>query len=146
VIGRDLQPGGAIVSELEPDTQLQKPSALGDRFASRSDPGQMTAGLVLIAVGLAVLLARSGFVHLDFMILRLWPLLIIAAGLGKLSRPQPDGSRRGGLLVLIGLWFLLDELNLWRLGQSWPIFLIAYGGKVVWNAVAARPTTARQVE
>jgi hypothetical protein len=134
------------VSDLEPDTRTRQRSAFTEDVASRTASGQMTAGLVLMAVGLAVLLERIGVVPLDFVVLRLWPLLIIAAGIGKLARPLPDGSRRGGLLVLIGVWFLLNELGIWQLGQSWPLFLIAYGLKMVWHAVTVSPTTPRQLE
>ena len=47
--------------------------------------------------------------------------------------------RHGGGLLLIGVWLLLSELHIWRASESWPLFLVAFGIRIVWNAVHGRP-------
>jgi hypothetical protein len=106
----------------------------------------MTAGLTIMAVGITVLLGRVGLFRLDLLVLRMWPALLIAAGIARLLTPETTGPRRGGGLVLTGLWLLLHTMNIWSLGDSWPIFLIAGGLKMVWNAVTVPPAASRQLE
>lgn len=117
----------------------------GRRRRPQPAAAQMMTGLLIMAVGVAVLLGRVGLFPLVHF-WRLWPLLIIGAGLVKLATPQPDGSRHGGGMVLVGVWLLLHALGIWSLGESWPIFLVAYGLKIVWNAVAVPAPASRQLE
>jgi hypothetical protein len=110
-------------------------------FGDQSLATQMIAGLMIIGVGIVLALGRFGIVEAGG-VWRLWPLLLIVLGLGKLFTPRPDGTRHGGTQVLIGVWLLLNELRIWPASESWPLFLVAFGISIVWNAMmvpARRP-------
>jgi hypothetical protein len=130
----------------------EMPAGPGDRYDSawrhrgrleESAPTRMIAGLMIMGVGIVLVLVRLGLLAVDESVWpHLWPLLLIGAGLGKLLTPRPDGLRHGSGLLLIGIWLLLHELHVWRASDSWPLFLVAFGLNIVWNAVmgsARRP-------
>jgi hypothetical protein len=131
-----------------PDTRLRSvgpDESWGRRTGldHRSAPTQMIAGLMIMGVGVVLVLGHFGVVETEGVWPRLWPLLLVTAGLGKLFTPHPDGTRRGGSLLLIGIWLLLSQLHIWRASASWPLFLVAFGISIVWNAVMV---PARRVE
>src|SRR5438105_3021088 len=111
----------------------------------RQASGRMITGLLVMAIGIALLFERSALFYLHG-VWRWWPLLLIGMGVAKLLTPPPGGPRRGSTLVVVGVWFLLDELGIWTLRDSWPIFLVAYGLKIVWNAVAVSAPASKQLE
>ena len=119
---------------------------------------RMVIGLGLVGLGIALTVGQFGGF---FIASRLWPLLLIALGIGKLlAAPAPrvagcavgDGvmgvdrgvglsgfqARRGAWLIVIGFWLLLDQLRIFRAGDSWPLLLVAVGLGMVWKATAAR--------
>ncbi len=85
-------------------------------------------GPILIVVGLLMLLSQMGvpaFSHL-------WPLFLLALGVGLLIRYTQDRDESGplfagALLVLFGLFFQLDQLVTLHLGDHWPFFILAPG-------------------
>jgi hypothetical protein len=110
---------------------------------------QAFAGVVMIVLGLLFLIDRMGWQWgWDISFSRLWPVLLIVAGLGiffshdnadVMTRREPDGTvfrdvRRGrrrsadGLfVVLVGVLMLL-HMNRWMtLSHSWPLFIVAGG-------------------
>ena len=115
---------------------------------------RMVIGLATMGLGLALLLGQFGGLVVAS---RLWPLLLIALGIGKLLTPpvaacDPDRAllgkhgalvrghraRRGGWLIVGGVWLLLDQLRIVRAGDSWPLLLVVLGLAMVWKATAAR--------
>jgi len=66
----------------------------------------------------------------------LWPFLIIGVGLARFATPKPDGAREGLWLVFIGVWLLLNEMQVLRFRDSWPLLLVALGVSTMWKAVA----------
>jgi hypothetical protein len=113
--------------------------------ADRSAPTQMVAGLMIMGVGIAVMLGRFGILKMDDGVWpHLWPLVLIGLGLGKLLAPRLHGGRQGGGLLLIGVWLLLNQLQIWRAGESWPLFLMAFGINIVWNAVTVSAPRSEQ--
>jgi hypothetical protein len=95
----------------------------------------MVAGLMLMGVGTALVLARFGVLETRSAWLQVWPLLLIGLGVGRLLAPRTDEPRRGWGPLLIGVWLLLNELHVWRAGDSWPLFLVAFGIRIVWTAM-----------
>lgn len=85
---------------------------------------RLALGLGLIGLGVLLTLDQLGLVALGGM-RQLWPLILIAAGLGRLASP----GRRGGAFTLLGLGliFLLHSFRLARLHQTWPLFLVLGG-------------------
>jgi hypothetical protein len=92
--------------------------------------GQLVAGIILISLGALFLLDRFYAFRFGHFFSIWWPMLLIALGTWKLAQRQ--GRRAVGPLVLItiGAIFLIDNLNFfwwWRMGNLWPLILIAVG-------------------
>ncbi len=98
-------------------------------------------GLVLMLVGALLLLDR-----LDWWGVRwdvpLWPWILIALGLARLSQSTDAngctrGRRSAAWLLFIGAWGLLNEYRIFGIhyGHSWPILVIGAGAMVVWRSV-----------
>jgi len=98
-------------------------------------------GLVLMLVGALLLLDG-----LDWWGVRwdvpLWPWILIALGLARLSPSTdangcPRGRRSAAWLLFIGVWGLLNEYRIFGIhyGHSWPILVIGAGAMVVWRSV-----------
>jgi hypothetical protein len=99
-------------------------------------------GAIIIALGVTILLDRMGIIAL-FGAHVFWPPIIICFGLLKLSKERADGRREGGWWVFIGVWLLLNNMGALRYRTSWPLFLVAIGVSIVWNAVSARGRHAK---
>ena len=92
---------------------------------------QATTGLLLIGLGLLFLFQRlSLFPNLEFH--RLWPVFLLMLGAAKFFAPNEDGRRGGGAwLMFIGVLFLLHTYDVFRLSDSWPLFIVAGGVSVL---------------
>ena len=106
-------------------------------------PGPEAAafGAVVMLIGLLLLLDRTGVVR--------WagwwsiaPLALICGGLAKLLTRRPGGRCEGGWLVVIGAWLLLNQLDVLRYRQSWPLLIVALGTSIIWNAFMPPPNTS----
>ncbi|AXA91425.1 hypothetical protein DPH57_09835 [Massilia sp. YMA4] len=90
---------------------------------------QVVVGLAVIAIGLLFLCDNLGWLDLD-MGMQFWPVVLIAAGVLKISQSR---SRRGGIaggaLLLAGVLLLLRALGLVTIGWNvlGPMFLIGGG-------------------
>ena len=97
---------------------------------TRDRLGMVWAGLGLIGLGLAVLVASLlGWA-------RLWPLFPILAGLGLFAGYAISGARDGGLAflgtaaILSGLFLFGFTLGAWtweEMATLWPVFLLIVG-------------------
>ena len=95
-------------------------------------------GLVVITLGLIALLDNLGVIDVRDPF-RFWPLGLIALGFARLLRPAGSPGRwTGGLLVVVGGWILLHNLNViaWSLFAFWPILLVLVGARLVWGAAS----------
>jgi hypothetical protein len=111
-----------------------------------SDPTRMTAGLIIVALGVALLLDRAGVID-AFGRSTFWPFAIICVGLVKLANRPEHGPRQGGWWVFFGVWLLLNDMRLLRFRDSWPLVLVALGISMVWNQIVPqRPRAAEKVE
>ena len=122
----------------------RKPMVIGihlGKGGGTSFRGGMIWGAILLLVGVAFLLDNLGIFPVD-RVFRLWPLLLVAAGVANLMRRE---HRVWGVaLTIIGVVFLLDNLGFahYRWGQLWPVALIAVGALVLWNSLEARKNQA----
>jgi predicted membrane protein len=94
-------------------------------------------GVIVCIVGVVLLLDHMGYVSAD-RLWRLWPLLVILAGISRLA--QPDRRAWGAMLILIGLLFQLDNFGVvhFRWADLWPLVIICVGLMMIWNAIEAR--------
>jgi LiaF transmembrane domain/LiaI-LiaF-like transmembrane region len=93
---------------------------------------QLTAGLVLLVLGGALLLARLDVVRVSD-VRHLWPLIVIAFGVSRLFSDR-HRQRHALTFIFIGCWLLINTLGLFGLdwGVSWPLVLVAVGlGRVL---------------
>ena len=112
----------------------------------------IVTGALLVVLGAIFLIDRVGWQwgwHLSFA--RLWPVLLIVAGIGtSLSHVDqvaaPGGSETGAtpvrrrrrygdgvFLTLVGVLMLLHVNHWLRLQQSWPLFVVAAGLSMVFG-------------
>ncbi|MBQ5948199.1 LiaI-LiaF-like domain-containing protein [Massilia sp. ST3] len=101
---------------------------------------QIVWGLLLIVVGGAVLLDRLGYMDVTSL-WRYWPLLLVVVGINQtIGYPSPKEFGNGLWTVFIGLWLFAVFENLFGLTfrNSWPLFILAWGVKLVLDPFIAR--------
>jgi Domain of unknown function (DUF5668) len=107
----------------------------------RKQASQVTAGLLLVALGLLFLGQRLNLISgLD--ISRMWPLILIVVGVGKFFGPRADGEPRGGVwLMFLGSLFLAHTFRVLTLDRSWPLFIVAGGVSILIGSYGKSMTT-----
>ena len=102
---------------------------------------RLILGLSLIAIGVIYSLDRLGYFEAGNL-LRWWPIVLVAAGLGKLFSPGSSSSRWTGLLLTgIGAWLLLERVDLLYVSfwDWWPLLLIGFGARFVMQGMRGAP-------
>ena len=105
-----------------------------------SSPGLIVFGVVVIVVGLTMLLDRTGLLPVDTA-WRLWPFVLLAIGLARVTGPVrdgcPGGRASGVVFLLLGIWGLVSEFRLFGFDyrSSWPLLMIAIGLGIVWRSL-----------
>jgi hypothetical protein len=104
--------------------------------------GRVVAGLVIVVVGVAMLMDRTGIADMSLHLSgRYWPVILIVLGLARLfDPPRRHGRpsyRSGGWLLWIGLWGLVSEFHAFGLDYdtSWPLLVIGAGLAMMWRAL-----------
>jgi hypothetical protein len=101
-------------------------------------------GAVICLFGLLTLAERREWFDLTFSG-EFWPFILIAIGGGRLAQPPNPAAgrprRAGGFLLFIGLWALVNELQVAGLDyqHSWPIIIVGVGVAMVWRALHGDP-------
>ncbi|MBC7985042.1 MAG: hypothetical protein H7Y02_14435 [Candidatus Obscuribacterales bacterium] len=114
------------------ETRLQKPLR-----SDRSARSRFTWGIVFLVLGGCLLAANLG-VDIPRHLWNYWPALLITLGAIQLAWPGRAHDRLGGYwLLVIGLWGQINMLELFGLywGNSWPIFIIALGIRVILGGI-----------
>lgn len=127
------------------DRQERREARL-ERSRSRSGIAipKLILGLSLILIGIAYTLDHLGYVDAENLI-RFWPVLLIAAGVGKLIDPGSSSSRFPGVLLIgVGGLLLGDNLHLLRFDFEalFPLVLVAIGLRLVWLGFWPRSQSA----
>ena len=89
---------------------------------------QVTTGLVVVAIGL-MLLAGQLDAEWAWDFGRLWPLIFVVIGAGKLLSSESRGS--AAWFLFLGGIFLMHTFRILSLGRSWPLFVVAAGVSVM---------------
>jgi hypothetical protein len=136
------------MSEYPNTPQTNQPRPVRRVRRSRTG-GSLFFPILLISLGIIFLLRNTGALPGDAwdLILRLWPLILIAMGLDNILTRQ--GVAAPTIFIAIGVVILLDNLNIvqWNVWQVilslWPVLIIAIGldllvaRRSIWGAVAA---------
>lgn len=103
----------------------------------RHDLSRLIIGLAVCALGVLFTLD-----HMDVLdagnLLEYWPLFLVAIGLSRLLQaPGGQGRGFGLILVVVGTWLLLYNLELVDFGirDVWPVLLVLVGAGMVWRAL-----------
>lgn len=135
---------------MEPEPKPDKPGdafarALEDRIqrdarvqgCDWTDPGsrvtpRLVIGLTIMLAGFVLALDSLGLVDAG-VVLRFWPLALIAVGVAKWLSP----ARSSGALVWIvaGIGFLLVSLDRMSFGGVWALVIFFVGANIAWRAL-----------
>ena len=99
-------------------------------------------GLSLIFIGVVFTLDQMGWIDDAGDVLQFWPLILIAAGFGKLMWPSSSTSRViGFILIVIGGWLLLEILDFvyFSFWDYWPLLLVFIGVRIAWRGLSGQP-------
>lgn len=114
----------------EPEPQPEPPRpvfARRRRSCARPRTPRLFFAVLMIIAGVALFLSNLGIVPIEA-IWNLWPLLLIGAGIGRLSsRRRPSALVVGAAMIAFGSMFLLVNLGLLHVrtnDDSWPLSLV----------------------
>jgi predicted membrane protein len=110
-------------------TRRRRPPAAGIIFA-----------VLIIAAGVLLFLDNLGVYHI-YNIWRLWPVVLIVAGVSKMFESQGAGGRVwAGMVLSAGVILLLDNLGIWHVGWGliWPLALVGVGMSMLFHALERR--------
>lgn len=94
---------------------------------------QLAWGIVLIAIGCAVLAERAGYLEINIhwvQLWRYWPWLLVIGGLIKIIPPTTPRFLLAGLgeIFFAGWWYVsFNRIWGWGFGETWPALLVAWG-------------------
>lgn len=96
--------------------------------------GRLILGIAVMVLGLALALDNFGLLSVRY-VFRLWPVVLVAIGLTRLSQSVRHGGRpEGYVLTLVGVGLLLLNLGLLGFRQALAFFLLTVGGVIVFRA------------
>ena len=97
-------------------------------FGHHAAPGVLLGG-IMVAVGTLFMLRELHVID-DFAVNDLWPLFLVGFGMAQLQRRRGFwGHTLGGLISLLGLGILLENLHIVALGAAhfWPVLVVVAG-------------------
>jgi predicted membrane protein len=103
----------------------------------RSGSHGLFFGAIVVAIGCMLLLDNLGIVRFHD-IWQYWPVLLVAFGVSRIVDSRtPSGWIWGGMVTLVGAFFLLDTLDIitFNFAMLWPVLLIAFGVSVLIGAL-----------
>ena len=129
----DAAEGGAAPLEVEVDVEVEvsEPS-------SRKHNGRLIGGIVLVALGFLFLIDDLFMLDVGY-VWNFWPLMLIAFGVSKLTRGRGRGG--GFFLIVLGPFFLFDELDLLYAEDSWPVLIMALGAIMISSSLLRQRQT-----
>lgn len=109
---------------------------------------QAVWGLMLIVVGSIILLDRLDYIDAGAY-WRYAPLLLVVVGINQtIGYPSPREFGNGLWIVFIGLWLFACFEHIFGLTfrNSWPLFILAWGVKLVFQPLVARRFAQQSVQ
>jgi hypothetical protein len=102
-----------------------------------SRKGNIVVGVMLVLIGVALTLDRSGIFRWDNQ-WTLWPFILLGIGLARFVGSPAGEPKQGLLFMTLGGWLLLGEAGVISVEDSWPILVIAIGLIIALNGVPRR--------
>jgi predicted membrane protein len=105
-------------------------------------------GVAIILIGLLSLIANLGY-DIDVRVWDYWPVILILLGLSMITQPRGHrGGFAGSLFIIVGLLFLLDNLEIIDFGYRiiWPIIIISVGAAILRHGLGAPGSSAIDTE
>jgi len=105
----------------------------------RAATSTLVSGIVIAGIGVILLLDRFGIVNSNIL-WRMWPLGFALWGVGHMTHESSSNRIWGGFLISFGALLTLHELGFiaFGMGQLWPLFIIAGGVMLAWQANEVR--------
>ena len=97
-------------------------------------PTRLWFGIAVIVLGILLALGNLDVPH-EGLIHKLWPVVLIIVGIGKLDRRAEGRSNLGIALILGGIILLLVNFDIARQEIVFPLFLVGIGILVVTKAL-----------
>ncbi|MBP1654889.1 MAG: hypothetical protein H6Q28_1445 [Bacteroidetes bacterium] len=91
--------------------------------------GSLIVGTLLALLGVVLLLDNLGFIDAGDVLL-FWPLVLVVFGTVQVARRGDTGGKTVGVIIgIIGVWILLNNLDIISLSlfALWPLLLIGLG-------------------
>ena len=109
------------------------------RHSSRRGNGRLIGGITLVVLGFLFLVDNLFTWDVGYL-WNYWPLILVAIGVSKLTR----GWGRGGgfFLIVLGAFFLLDQLDLLYAEDTWPVLIMALGGIMIASSLLRQGRTS----
>jgi hypothetical protein len=106
-------------------------------------PWRLVLGLAVLAIGMVFLADGAGLLNADSA-LAAWPLAVIVLGVIVILQPDTANHAVGAVLLLAGVWLLLDNLGVWSypFWRTWPYLLILVGGWMIFRVRRMRQREA----
>jgi hypothetical protein len=92
----------------------------------------LVTGVLLIAIGLMFLASNLGTMP-EINVARMWPMILVIIGIGKILAPGEDSRWDGVSLILIAAIFLAHNYRVMRIHDSWPLFIVVAGLTVMFG-------------
>lgn len=108
--------------------------------------GHIAFGAVIMTAGLIFLMDRMDIIAPATVALY-WPGLLVVFGMTRIMWPSRPGAEVGGTwIALAGGLLMLDQLDVMKLRESWPVFLIVGGLVLMFRALDWLPDGKRSQE
>lgn len=111
----------------------------------KSGQGGVITGIAIVAIGILLLLTQIGILRFHA-IWRLWPLVFVFFGIGKLMEGKAAAHRIWGItLLLVGTLLVANNYGHFRydIGQLWPIFVVGAGLSLLFQSYWPGAATTR---
>jgi predicted membrane protein len=99
-------------------------------------------GVALVAIGALLLLHQNHIIEFSD-IWRLWPLVLVAGGVVRLTQMGPSSRFMGALMIVVGGILEAAEFHLipYSVWELWPVGIIALGLLLLWRSLQPREET-----
>jgi len=99
------------------------------------DAGRLMIGVAIMVLGIVSLLIRLHFLW-GWAFALYFPLFLVVFGMTRIMWPPRPGRQIGGMwIALVGGLLLFDQLDIIKMKESWPVFVIVAGLTVVFKAL-----------